>query len=293
MCIVCFLGKYAGPKVAEVVRFHRWSFTWLIFIKVIIVVSAVSLLMAKHYEDPKFPAFLTNLLYDSLENYSYHYLILLVSYMKEVYMQILLWGYILHFFFTSITFSRSIEHCIELICYDLKSIVSSRQWKKVEGEADQAVIYFHRLHKLVKDFSEIFAWFMFFQLGGSIALCCIFGYVPLKHWKTTSFGFLLQNIAGCGYMIVMYSRLYPVLGRLYDKTEEFKRSWMSALALALESDQSHLITDESIQNIMLKLKSCYPYGFICGHFFVIRTYTMLTCFSAVSSYIVIMLQFGI
>jgi hypothetical protein len=129
---------------------------------------------------------------------------------------------------------------------------------------------------------------MMVQLSWSLLLCCTFGYLPLKYWKTTPAYLLAFFVVGCMFLAALLCTLNPVMGITYDRSRDFKRSWIKGLALRKGAQGL-----DGIQQLYLKLKCCYPFGFTCGHFFIIRTFTMLTCFSASSTYIIIMLQFGV
>jgi hypothetical protein len=138
----------------------------------------------------------------------------------------------------------------------------------------------------MEQYNEIFGWQLFYQLGGSMFTSCFLAYTPLRHWKTTSLldlGFYTTTFVST---MGLFSVLYPALGSVWDASIKFKQSWVKGMSDAYTYQNCNSYN-------FIGLKSCYPFGIMCGCFFVIRCHTLLTFFSAISTYLIIMLQFDL
>lgn len=79
-------------------------------------------------------------------------------------------------------------------------------------------------------------------------------------------------------MLIMLGRVYPQLGSVYERSVVFQESWLGGLAFDyMESEfayKMNLMTSDNWQKYRFKLQCCYPFGFKCGNFFIIKTYTI-------------------
>jgi hypothetical protein len=207
----------------------------------------------------------------------------MISLSNELLLIVYLWSYVFLFLLACVTFSRTIERCITAISYDEENIIV--------GNIHVDLIYVQKTTKfycdlktLVHDFDYLCGWVIFLQLSGALALCCAYSYLLLKYWSVTSFYQLLSYLVLLCFFAILFCTTYPLLGVIYDKTVEFKQSWMRGIVNGVGTQ------GKICPRIVLKLESCYPFGFTAGNLFIFRTYTMLTCLSALSTYIIIMLQ---
>lgn len=201
------------------------------------------------------------------------------------------WGYAVHLIIGSLNFSRVLDGCLDIISFHGAPKMYSNQ--QFLSELDKSLRYFEKLSKLMDADNEMFAWIVFSQFGGYLFLGCIIAYTPLQYWTVVPKLSLLMYIFIFVTWIIILCRLFPGMGSVYDKSIVFIESWTAGMAYSQEDLFLTEVTSNKKYFKLLKfrLASCVPFGVKCGDFFIIRKSTMLTFFSVISTYLLIMLQF--
>jgi len=237
------------------------------------------------YNDPESPMFLPGCF--SLGSGQ---LVVFAGAVYEVLVEFYLWGYVYFFFILILSVSRSVERCLDTIYYEDERYPKALA-AEIHTRANESIAFFHKLQRIVEDTNNTLGLLLLVNLFGSLVICCFCFYLPLKYAKSMAYFQILVYFIAFGFMIVLYCTVYPVLGIVYDKSIGFKRSWIKGVAL--HSKGEYYYQEFSSSKLLLKLKCCYPFGFTVGGFFTIRTFTMFTCLSVLSTYIIFMLQFGL
>jgi len=248
----------------------------------ICVICATTLTSFKgQFDDKNFPGFITGfLLPDRVGDW-----INWVSIGKEFLVSVLVWGNSYFYFCETVNLCRCIQRCLEIISWR-KNEQSIQKLDRTDKSKEVTVVVelYRKLEEIVEDYNDIYRWVVFLQLSMSLFLCCIFGFAVLKYWTSLPDYQFVLYLTGLVFLVLLLCSVNPLLGIVYDRTVEFKRSWIQRIAEGSRKEISQYNAN------MLRLKSCYPFGFVCGIFFIIRTFTMFACFSVCSTYLVIMLQ---
>lgn len=319
----CFLDHYRNQDVLQAIRNHTKNFQRLSFSTLIVTILAVVVMVLKHQGDPYFPGFLNSLMNSEQEGKLWFQYF---SLFREIVNQLYSWATVGQFALTYTIISRTIEYCLVIIsCRNnvrSQQLVSTIVDKNGNGMSNpttffrptfdttakdmkNVIVFYQKLASIIADFNELFSTLISHVLGGTLVVCCVFAYVPLRHWKSTPISGMLFYIFSFFSLFLILSQFYPVLGMAYVRSIEFQRSWLTWLSserskqFGKNNDDGNrkcgckCEENQEFHRLKLRLEACYPIGFKCGEYFIMRPSTMLTFFSVISTYLIIMLQFDL
>lgn len=259
---------------------------------VILTVIGLVVMAMKHIGEPGFPAFLYNILPSTQADRMYF---IVLSFLAQAIFHIYAWALGVHLIVGSLNFCRSVGGCLDIISFQSnkfdKTQLSSTEF--LSG-LDKSLKYFKKLGELTDQENAIFAWTVFSQFGGYLGISCIMAFMPLQYWSVVPKLSLLMYIFIFATLMVILCLVFPVMGSVYDESILYVKSWTKGLAYSKEDlFLSELSREDKKYFKLLKfrLRACDPFGVKCGDFFIIRKSTMLTFFSVISTYLIIMLQF--
>lgn len=344
--IVLFTDFYNNNHVIQATKNHKQKFRELVLATFVVTVTGMVTMGLKHKEDPRFPGFVYSVICTQVDNLWLEYILLL----RESFVQIYTWGLVVQFILIYLVVSRTVEYCLIIVsyhnhCEDIDDQQQERSSQDVDTTAvttntplfhwnnvgspnnaltlrppksvtttrkdmTNAIMFYQKLARIVHEVNEAFASLVSYLLGGTLAMCCIFAYIPLRHWRSTHAGSMLFYVFTFFSLVLVLSQFYPVLGIAHERSLQFKRSWTGWLASSEEIRDEQTKKDATtngkkpqrgcccddqhdLQRLKLRLSACYPIGFKCGEFFVIRPSTTLTFFSVIATYLIIMLQFDL
>lgn len=259
-------------------EFHRIRRNIFVFS---IIASAV--IGMKHLQEPRSPVFLYSLLPSHFENW------VLLGCSVAFHAAIMVYD----LFFTvqlvagCMNICRIFESCLTLMVSPDKD----KSGFELLLEMDDALGYNKRLGELMDGANKIYAWLIALQMGGYSVLCCIVAFLPIHYWNSTSplglLGYVFLFIA----VIFIFCRVFPEMGSVYDASKSFKIAWLRELAYSRDALRLVVEHEKYFKLLRLRVKSCVEFGFKCGNFVFIKTSTMLSFFSVISTYLIILLQF--
>lgn len=291
-----FAEKYGCIRSSHIyvsgcVKRHRLEYIRLLISMILFSMIGTTVMIMKHLQDPNFPAFLYSVLPEVLKtNVSLAFSFLIQSAFLSYGL-----SYATQLVTNCLNFCRVLEGFLEIISFHEKD----EQLYCGEGDAsllqrmDDALNYYKLLIRLMEEANSIFSTTIAFQFGGYFALGCITAFLPLRYWGVASPLSLLSYVFIFFTLIYIFCRVFPGMGSVFDKSKGFRGSWKRGVAYSRDSLKLVVESETYFKLLRLRLKSCTPLGFKCGNFFYIRNGTMLTFFSAISTYLIIMLQFDL
>ncbi|OXA53962.1 hypothetical protein Fcan01_10480 [Folsomia candida] len=281
--------KSKGPTVSTIIQGHHAEYRRGIVSLISFVIIGSSAIAMRHFGDPNSPIFIYSVLppHWALFGFSvaFHALVVAVEL-----------GFVIQFVMGILDFCRVVESCLTIISYrhdnneEEKDAISSFS---ILLEMDEAAQYYKKLGKLIHDTNQLFGWMVATQLGGYSAMGCLVAFLPIYYWKASTTLTLSGYILLLVFMVFLFCRVFPNVGGLFDASKEFQLGWLRGVGY--RRDALRVVGGEEgkyFKLVRLRLDTCVPFGIRCGRFFYIRTSTMLTFFSAMSTYLIIMLQFG-
>ena len=276
---------------------HRLFMIWTPSCFILFVVQ----LCANHFRNPDYLTYLSSLIQDPPI-----WLIVLSSFQCSCTL-LLVTANQTGFYTLSTIFAHSIGLCLQTISYDPSSFVfvpgrklivkksspkifssvnSNLYVKPTNVESiDEAVQKYHKLETLTQNYNELFQNLVFFdQLFTSIVLCQTM-YVTLNQMEISS---------TAGWLIFAFTSVYcgtttgillSACGSVLELSTKFTHSWLQYFSVLADSVQY-----DELHRMKLKLKNCLPFGFSSGRYYTIGPGTVLTFFSIMSSYLIILFQ---
>ena len=165
---------------------------------------------------------------------------------------------------------------------------------------------YDKLSLLVRSYNSLFAYLLFYLKAMILVMLCALIYVPLrfKIKQNTSISTLaLLIFFGLAYSLTRrLVLLLNSMGNVYQKSLSFKASWVNHVfpfpRLAFPVAETDYAVFESAASILKRqnqlhkdlLQLCPPIRFKCAAFYDISPNTLLTFFSIMTTYLIVLLQ---
>lgn len=152
-----------------------------------------------------------------------------------------------------------------------------------EMQVEEATDNYRRVEFVVENINECFSGSFLAHQTLYLAMMCILIFVFLRSSESTS---LITSIFFSTYSIFFTLRiccLLPFLGKLGEDSEIFIYSWLEEIPKLLRGGKPY-------ETAEVKLHACRILGINCGDYYDIQGSTILTFFSIVTTYLIILLQ---
>ncbi|OXA45129.1 hypothetical protein Fcan01_19830 [Folsomia candida] len=275
----------SGKKIHN----HKAEFRSLVLQMCVFSITGATVTIMKHLKDPMSPVFMYNVFSKISSSPCYHSVFLTISVTFQGLYIIYDLGFMVQLVATCLNFCRIVGTCIGLISYREEK---SGKFELL-GEMEQSLKYYKRLNELMTQSNKLFAWVLAISMGGYSLMGCVVAYLPIYYWTSSSPLSLLGYVFLFFTVVYIFCRVIPRMGEVYEVTKNFRMSWLRGVAYSRGSLSLIVEQRNYLELLRLRLDTCVPFGFKCGNFFIINTVTILTFFSAISTYLIIMLQFGI
>lgn len=254
---------------------------------VLFSLTGAGITITHHLQYPDSPVFIYSIL--SKSSYFKNPLFLTLSTILHTLFMIYELGFMVQHVSGCLNFCRVLESCLNLMSFESREKFAPFE---LLVELDQALIYYKRLDHLVKESNKLFAWNLAIIMGGYSLMGCIVAFLPLHYWDSNSplmLGYIFLFVT----MMYIFCRTIPGMGKVYEVSKSFRVSWLRGVSYS--KDSLNLVVEQGnyFKLLKLRLQSCIPFGFKCGNFFYIKTSTILTFFSAIATYVIILLQLDI
>jgi hypothetical protein len=202
------------------------------------------------------------------------------------------------FEFLTILMAQSVSQCLQLLNYQTinvyelhsKSVEVAEAGKHFNAklmnalintntEFERCLMNYNQLKDTVAQYSSLSAWILFAYKGFSLALTCLSVYSAVYFSGTNHYlkrSALIFIFLSC-IQLIRLSAITILMGKVYAKSELFKESWTLAIHELAPLNQR-------------KLSLLSPFGFRCGIFYELQPSTVLTYFSILTTYVIVMLQ---
>lgn len=313
---VIFKGDPEGQQFY--IRFHhRRAKVVHIYLPTVIIISLV-LITLNHLHHPQFPGHITSLFLRPGDGFFSNWrngLITLFSFGVQNFLILYFYLALYQFlFFTTIT-AVSFQLCLNALIgksspEKLLALLkdgdcgSERLLSFVESTVDK----YEHIRSLMTEYNGTLSKMLLFFKGMFLVHMTLMSYFPLQKEKLLPRGSTTILVVVVIHYVVKVTELLSRMGAVYKTSKQFREVWMTNLRKVnfgefrdTGRNQGQIENGKGSQrrgivNIVkmkLILDTCTPFGFDVGGCYVVKPGTILTFFSIITSYLIIMLQLQI
>lgn len=297
----------------EFIRRHIRVFNRVEFYFPVLIAVSTLLTAVNHSNHPLNMAQLTSLVMKEGDTYFENKWISCVTILSFSWQLILVFYFYLalyQFLLYSITVARGYKWCLEHITKEAAELMESDEGTLdfLQERMKLAVTKFEHLRAGVIQYNGIFSGLLFFCKAMLIMQITLMSYIPLRRSNTLPFsttmtlmGLTLHQVIRTGILLIEMGKVYRVSGQF---TETWMRLLVGRITLHGHVEEKHnevskprdaRVNGDKWTGFLMKsqLETCKPFGFDSGGCYVVTPNTILTFFSIVTSYLIIMLQLQI
>ena len=285
------------------------TFRKLLYMYIFISLTTAGVVAVHNMLTPKFPAYFTWLLNEQDPMFPIY---VYISCAYEFYMVALTIFHIGSFEILMMACVRSVRHCIESLS-NLNSVSMERRalcgrkkpkndtldvatiaeniekrdatqyGSQQEMQVEEATDNYRRVEFVVENINDCFSGTFLAHQTMYLSMMCILIFVFLRSSDTNT---LITTIFFSTLSIFFTLRiccLLPFLGRMGEDSEIFIYSWLEEIPKLLRGGKPY-------ETAEVKLHACRVLGINCGDYYDIQGSTVLTFFSIVTTYLIILLQ---
>ncbi|CAG7720822.1 unnamed protein product [Allacma fusca] len=162
----------------------------------------------------------------------------------------------------------------------------------LQTKYEASVKQYQRLQSLVTQFNDTFKHTLFWHHTLMIIMLCLLFYAPMKELLNES---IFSNVGFSLNAIFLLYRLYRVeveAGKIHSASCSYINYWKGSMSSMLSRFEVH-DPKELMGALVLreKLNQCHKFGILVGNFYVVKSGTVLTLGSIVTTYLIVLLQF--
>jgi len=186
-----------------------------------------------------------------------------------------------------IIFPKWVQHSLQTISARRNSIGPNASTVAMHSPRTAFRIY-SKLDHLVTSFNAIFGNLLIGIKFSSLVSICLLLYVPIRH--PVDMPMALGHFTLMLAVLVKVGPLITSMGDVQTESINFKKSWIHALGNN-HTRNGDEIGMEDVSQEMAPFSYVPPIFFNGGPFYDIHSYTILTFFSIVTTYIIVVLHF--
>jgi len=255
------------------------------------ILLSMILISLNHLNHPHFHAHLTSLVFEADESFFTNWkttFATIISFSLEFFLVTFTFLALYQFLFISLVVARCFNWCIEAFTKDSSKLLLNNKDAKVKARlVEETVEKFEHIRELMNEYNGIFKGLFLFFKGILILQITIMAYLPVKRMYVLPFSSTAIFFALTVHYVAQIVMVLCETGRVYQVCRQFQDSWMRNL------QKSGLCATDTGYNLKMLLETCSPFGFDVGGCYVVETRTVLTFFSIITSYLIVLLQLQI
>ncbi|CAL8072770.1 unnamed protein product [Orchesella dallaii] len=183
--------------------------------------------------------------------------------------------------------ARCFNWCLEALTKESSKLILKTDVKVKVRLVEDTVGKFEHIRGLMNEYNGIFKGLFLFFKGILILQITIMAYIPVKRLYVVPFSSIMIFFALTLHYVAQIVMVLCEAGRVFHASRMFQDNWMRNL------QKSGLCVTDTGLNLKMLLETCTPFGFDCGGCYVVDTRTVLTFFSIITSYLIVLLQLQI